>query len=54
MHIRGSEKTSEVHVYNGGAAARLSLCLFAFSLSSRPRAGWATVKVAFLSYQPVH
>ena len=54
MHIRGSEKTSEVlHVYNGGAAARLSLFLFAFSLSSRPRAGWATVKVVFLSYQPV-
>ena len=54
MHIRGSEKTSEVHAYNGGAAARLSLFVFAFSLSSRPRAGWATVKVAFLSCQQVH
>ena len=27
MHIRGREKTSEVHVYNGGAAARLEIFL---------------------------
>ena len=30
MHIRGSEKTSEVHVYNGEAAARLDFFFVRF------------------------